>query len=214
MKGISAVPHTNTVFRDILKLLPWSAFRSACRGARDRRIGSQFHHQAAVDGAVVWSIVGGAFAARHRSVDGEPSGAALSCGRRRSGALDLRRRQSRPRLQGFLGSFHRHAGHGDARPAPQDGRRGAADRLDQPASGGRGRRMGALFGRGLRRQGACRLRPRSGAADLPHDHRGHGQRHRRGQNDADRRRRDLCLRPGLLRLRLVGARSTRRAAAS
>jgi hypothetical protein len=26
MKGISAVPHTNTVFRDILKLLPWSAF--------------------------------------------------------------------------------------------------------------------------------------------------------------------------------------------
>jgi hypothetical protein len=26
MKGISAVPHTNTVFRDVLKLLPWSAF--------------------------------------------------------------------------------------------------------------------------------------------------------------------------------------------
>src|SRR5580698_10556327 len=26
MKRISAVPHTNTVFRDILKLLPWSAF--------------------------------------------------------------------------------------------------------------------------------------------------------------------------------------------
>ena len=29
--------------------------------------------------------------------------------------------------------------------------------LDRPASFGRGRRMGALFGRGLRRQGACRL---------------------------------------------------------
>jgi hypothetical protein len=26
MKGISAVPHTNTVFCDVLKLLPWSAF--------------------------------------------------------------------------------------------------------------------------------------------------------------------------------------------
>ena len=26
MKGISAVPHTNTVFRDVLKLLPWSTF--------------------------------------------------------------------------------------------------------------------------------------------------------------------------------------------
>src|SRR5208282_1338708 len=26
MKRISAVPHTNTVFRDVLKLLPWSAF--------------------------------------------------------------------------------------------------------------------------------------------------------------------------------------------
>ena len=26
MKRISAVPHTNTVFRDILKLVPWAAF--------------------------------------------------------------------------------------------------------------------------------------------------------------------------------------------
>jgi hypothetical protein len=26
MKRISAVPHTNTVFRDILKLVPWSEF--------------------------------------------------------------------------------------------------------------------------------------------------------------------------------------------
>ncbi|MGO4871261.1 MAG: DUF4372 domain-containing protein, partial [Roseiarcus sp.] len=26
MKRISAVPHTNTVFRDVLKLLPWSVF--------------------------------------------------------------------------------------------------------------------------------------------------------------------------------------------
>ncbi len=41
-----------------------------------------------------------------------------------------------------------------------------------------------------------------------------GQRHRRRQNDADRGGRDLCLRPGLLRLWLVGRASTRRTAGS
>jgi hypothetical protein len=32
------------------------------------------------------------------------------------------------------------------------------------------------------RQSTCRLRSRSGLPDLPHDHRGHGQRYRRRQN--------------------------------
>ena len=77
--------------------------------------------------------------------------------------------------------------------------------FDQPASGGRGRAMGALFGRGLRRQGACRLRPRSRPPGLPCRHGRQRQRHRRRQTNTHQGRRDLCVRSGLLRLRLVGA---------
>jgi len=115
MKRISAVPHTNTVFRDILKLVPWSEVRQACEEPRERRAGAQFHDETSISGTFVRPIVGRQFAARYRGRDEEPSGAALSCGRPGACTFDLRGRQPQPQPGGFLGSFHAYAGHDDAR---------------------------------------------------------------------------------------------------
>ena len=42
--------HRNSVFHDLLKLVPWTAFTN-WGGARDRRFGARFHDQAPVAGA-------------------------------------------------------------------------------------------------------------------------------------------------------------------
>ena len=54
------------------------------------------------------------------------------------------------------------------------------------------------------RQAACGLRPRNGDAGLLCGNLGPGQRHHACQAVSDRARRDLCVRQGLLRLRLLG----------
>ena len=197
--------HRNSVFHDVLKLVPWAAFdrlvdeHGTDEGAR------QLHDAASLQCAFVrpverrrarcarskrrWRAIrgGSIIAARsHRSVRPSPT----------------------PTATGIPASFpacSRHAGASQTRFPPQDGRRGAPDQLDRPASCRRRRAMGALLDRRVRRQGACRLRSRPRPPGLSRGDGRQRQRHHRRQGDADRTGRDLCLRSRLLRLRLVGA---------
>ena len=66
---------------------------------------------------------------------------------------------------------------GPSRSAPQARRDDLSDRRHEPAAERAQRRLGALLGRGLRRQGACDLRSRRRSADLCRGQRGQGQRH-------------------------------------
>ena len=75
---IKAVRHRNSVFHDVLKLVPWSGFRQAGRGARRRRGDAQLHLAPAPERAFVCAIERRLLAARDRGGDGEPSGPALS----------------------------------------------------------------------------------------------------------------------------------------
>jgi hypothetical protein len=157
MKRISAVPHSNTVFRDVLKLVPWVEFERLVKahGTDDLVRGFTTKRQLL---ALLFGQLSGAHSLRdiHASMSSHQArlyhagGAAPA----RSTFADANRdRDSKV----FSGLFMHMPGHGDARLAPQDGRCSAADRLDRPVSCRRGSQVGALFRRGLRRQGACRL---------------------------------------------------------
>ena len=121
MKGISAVPHTNTVFRDILKLLPWSAFeRLVEKHGTDELVRSFTTKRQLL--ALLFGQLSGAHSLRDIEASMASHQARLyHAGGVAPGALDLRRRQPRPQFQGFLGAFHSYAGDDDARPAPQMG---------------------------------------------------------------------------------------------
>src|SRR3954464_1156102 len=80
--------------------------------------------------------------------------------------------------------------------APRDRRLRAADRRHPAAALRPERRMGALLRAGLRRQGAHRLRPRCRLPALLQRDACPGERHHRGQGDADRGRRHLRLHLG------------------
>ena len=157
MKRISAVPHTNTVFRDVLKLLPWSAFeRLVAKHGTDELVRSFTTKRQLL------ALLFGQFAGAHSLRDIEASmsshqarlyhagGAAPA----RSTFADANRdRDSRV----FAGLFTHMLG-----MATRGLRRKMGDavrliELDQPASRRRGRQVGAFFRRSLRRQGACRL---------------------------------------------------------
>ena len=151
------MPHTNTVFRDILKRLPWTVFeRLVEKRGTDELVRSFTTKRQLL--ALLFGQLSGAYSLRdieasmssHRARLYHAGGAAPA----RSTFADANRdRDSRVFSDLFiamLGMATRGLRRkmGDAAPLIE---------LDQPASGGRGRQVGALFGRGLRRQGAYRL---------------------------------------------------------
>ena len=167
MKGISAVPHTNTVFRDILNCCPglpltgfWRSTGPTVWCAVSRPSGSCWR--------CVWSIVGGVFAARHRSLDVEPSGAALSCG----GAAPARSTLPTPTaaaIPGFSGAFHSYAGDDDTWPRHKMG-----DTVRLMDSTGLGLAAQAPSGRAFRPAGGPEADVVYGpdlGCPIPHDHR-------------------------------------------
>ena len=182
--------------------------RAGC-GAWERRGDAPFHLAPAPERASVRAIERRFFAAGDRGGDGEPSGPALPRRRSRAEALDLRRRQPRPRFPRLHRPVRGDAGGRKARLPAKDGRRGAADRFDRAEAGWRRRGMGALLDLRLRREEPCRLRSRPRAPGLSRRHRRQRQRHHGRQGNAGRSGRDLCFRPRLLRLRLL--RQARRA---
>ena len=88
---------------------------------------AQLHLAPAPDGASVRAAERRLVVARDRGGDGEPSGPALSLRRARAEALDLRRRQPRPRFPHLFRPVRGDVGGRKPRVPPQDGRRGAAD---------------------------------------------------------------------------------------
>ena len=157
MKRISAVPHTNTVFRDILKLLPWPAFEQLVEEHGTDELVRSFTTKRQLL-ALLFGQLSGAYSLRdieasmssHQARLYHAGGAAPA----RSTFADANRDRD---FRVFSGLFTHMLG-----MTTRGLRRkmGDAVRLidfDRPASGGRGRQLGALFGRGLRGQGACRL---------------------------------------------------------
>ena len=186
------MPHTNTVFRDILKLVPGLCSRSP-RESTERRVGAQFHDKTSIAGAVVWPIVGGAGSLKSPISEASMTshqGRLYHGGRLRAGAFDLRGRQPQPQPGGFyffmicLGMTTRGL------------RRKLGDAvrlidLHPPPAFWRGRHsLGASF---PLTSAAPTTMILTRLSDLSHDHRGHGQRHHCRQGDADSRRRHLCL---------------------
>ena len=110
MKGVSAVPHTNAAFRDVLKLLPWSAFeRLVEKHGTDKLVRSFTTKRQLL--ALLFGQLSGAHSLRDIEASmASHQGRLYHAGDAVRLTLDLRRRQPRPRFQGFLGSFRRHAG--------------------------------------------------------------------------------------------------------
>ena len=154
MKGISAVPHRNTVFRDILKLLPWSAFERLVEEHGTDELVRSFTTKRQLL-ALLFGQLSGAYSLRasmssHQARLYHAGGAAPA----RSTFADANRdRDSRV----FSGLFTHMLGMTTRGLRRKMGDAVRLIELDRTAPGGRGRQMGALFGRGLRGQGACRL---------------------------------------------------------
>ena len=214
MKRNSAVPHSNTVFRDVLKLMPWPEFARLVKAHGTDDLVRSFTTKRQLT-ALLFGQLSGACSLRdieasmssHQARLYHAGGAAPA----RSTFADANRcRDSRVFSELFMHMLGM---------ATRGLRRKMGDavrliELDQSASCGRGNPVGAFFRRRLRRQGAFRLRPRSGLSDLSHGHRGHGQRHRRGQDDADRSGRRPMSSIWATTTTLGGLGSTRRPAAS
>ena len=155
-KRINAVRHTNSVFHDLLKLVPWATFDKLVAEFGTDETVRRFTTRASVPGAAVRPVRRRVVAARDRGGDGEPSGRLYHVG--------APRRSARPSPTPIATAI-RASSPGCSRtcwPRPRAGFRrkmGDAVRLidsTEPAAG-RGRRaMGAFLQRRLRRQGACR----------------------------------------------------------
>ena len=127
MKRITAVPHSNTVFRDILKLVPWTEFDRLVEKHGTDDLWRCFTAKRQLL-ALLHGQLSGASSLRDIEASMSSHQARLyHAGGAGPAALDLRGSQPRPQSQGFLGSFHAYAGHGDARLTPQVGRCGAPD---------------------------------------------------------------------------------------
>jgi hypothetical protein len=127
MKRISAVPHSNTVFRDILKLVPWTEFDQLVeKHGTDDLVRSFTTRRQLL--ALLYGQLSGASSLRDIEASMSSHQARLyhagGAPPARSTFADANRDRD---SKGFLGSFHAYAGHGDARLAPQDGRCGAPD---------------------------------------------------------------------------------------
>src|SRR5271165_2367382 len=195
---------TNSVFHDILKLVPWAAFDRLVdeygtdAAARRFTTRNQFL-------VLLFAQLGGASSLREvEAVMASHQARLYHAGAKapkRSTLADANRNRD-PRVFSKLFAHMLAA-------SPRGFRRkmGDAVRLIDSTSlhlAGAGA-MGALLQRRLRRQGAYHLRSGPRPHGLSCGDGRQRQRHHRRQADADRPRRHLCLRPRLLRLFLVGA---------
>ena len=149
--------HRNSVFHDLLKRVPWAAFDRLVeeRGTDEgtRSFTSRQHLN-----ALLFAQLSGA-----GSLRGIEAAMASHQGRLyHSGALAPKRSTfadaNRNRdFRVFSGLFEAMLAQCRPELSPQDGRCGAADRFDRASACGRGRAMGALLDRRVRRQGACGL---------------------------------------------------------
>ena len=144
--------HRNSVFHDLLKLVPWAAFDGLVGEHGSDEGTRSFTSRQHLTALLFAQLSGAGSLARDRGDDGEPSGPALSLRRGRAEALDLRRRQPRPRFPRLFRPVRSDAGRARPRLPPQDGRRRAADRFDRAQACGGRRGMGALLDLRLRRQ--------------------------------------------------------------
>ena len=196
--------HQNSVFHGLLKHVPWHRFDRLVEehgaDARVRRLSTKSQLV-----ALLYGQLSGAASLRE-IVTGLSShaAAALPCGRGPGSAIDLvgcERAATCRRVHRVVGDDDEA---GPSRAAAQACRDDLPDRCHERAPERAQRRLGAVLGRGLRRQGARDLRCRCRSPDLCRGQRGQRQRHHRGPADADRAGRHLCLRSRLLRLCLVG----------
>ena len=146
----------NSVFHDLLKLVPWAAFdRLVEQYGSDALVRKLKSRQQLI--ALLFGQLAGPRSLREIEAAMSSHQARLyHFGGKvptRSTFADANRDRG---LRVFSGLFEHMLGMA-TRPATQDGRRRAADRFDQPAACRRRHGMGALFDRCLRRQGACRL---------------------------------------------------------
>ena len=150
--------HTNSVFHDILKLVPWATFDRLVGeyGTDDGARGFTTRNQFLV---LLFAQLGGASSLREvEAVMASHQARLYHVGAKapkRSTFADANRSRD-PRV--FSKLFERMLA-----TSPRGLRRKMGDavrliELDQPASCRRRRAMGSLFQRGLRRQGACHLR--------------------------------------------------------
>ena len=204
-KGINAVRHQNSVFHDVLKLIPWAAFDRLVERARRRTSWCASSRPGASSLRCCTARLAGATSLREiEADDGEPSGAALSCRRRgpaRSTFADANRIRS-PLV--FSGLFEHMLGMAHARVRRKMGEAVRLIEFDQPASC----RHRHANGRAFRPRCAAPRRisstiPTSAARSTTRSPRPTSTTSRR-QEDADRAGRHLRLRSRLLRLCLVG----------
>ena len=186
MKRINAVPHMNTVFRDVLKLVPWAGVWSgsvdaygtdalARRLTTKRQLIALLYGQMS-DASSLREIE--ASMASHQARLYHAGGAAPA----RSTFADANRQRDLRVFSGLFEHMLAQANRGLRR------KMGEAVRLIDSTGlrlAGVGAEWGAVFRRGLRRQGARGLRSRPRPSPLSHGHRGPDQRHRRRQGDAD-----------------------------
>ena len=197
--------HQNSVFHGVLKHIPWDVFDRLVgeHGAdsRVRRLNTKSQFV-----ALLYGQLSGAASLRE-IVTGLASHAArlYHLGVRPVQRSTLADANAATAQRGVCRAVCGTGEAGASRFAPGARRERLSDRFHRSAAERSQRRMGALFERGLRRQGARDLRPRCRSSDLCRGQRGQGQRHLpAGPGNADRGRRHLCLRPRLLRLPLVG----------
>ena len=110
MKRISAVPHTNTVFRDILKLVPWAEFDKLVKNHGSDELVRSFTTKRQLL-ALLYGQLSGASSLRDIEASmASHQGRLYHAGGLAACAFDLRGRQPQPQSGGFLGSFHAYAG--------------------------------------------------------------------------------------------------------
>ena len=203
-KGINAVRHINSVFHEVLKLVPWARFDQlvARYGSDDLVRKFTTRHQFT---ALLFGQLGGGSSLREiEAAMASHGGRLYHCGARapkRSTFADANRLRD-ARIFGDLFK----AMLGTASPGFRR-KLGDAVRLID-ATGLHLAGVGAQWARFSTQ--VCAPRPmsssiRPGPASLSRAERRQRQRHQRRQRHADRGRSDLRLRPRLLRLRVVGA---------
>ena len=190
--------HRNSVFHDILKLVPWSAFDRLveAHGTDEgtRRFSSRQNLNALLfaqlSGAGSLREIGATMASHQGRL--YHSGALAP---KRSTLADANRSRDFRIFSGLFEGMLAQAGRGFRRKMADAVR---LIELDRAQACRRRLGMGALLDRRLRSQGACRLRSRLRSPAPPRPNRRQRQRHHGRQGDADRGGRDLCLRPWLL----------------
>ena len=204
MKRISAMRHQNSVFHGILKFVPWAVFDRLVEKHGSDELVRKFTTSDQLIGLAVWPIFRGRLVARRRSDHGEPPGAALSIGGRRRRPLHSRRRQPLSQPAGFCRLFAHMLGM-TTRAVRR--RMGEAVRLINSTSlplAGVGAQWARFSADVCGAKAPVVYDPDLGRPVYHAVTAANGQRHHRRQANAHRARRHLCLRFGLLRLRLVG----------